>query len=47
MQPNDLHKLYQWEDTNNMKFNARNFELLRYGREHAANKIFNDLQIIR
>ena len=29
----DLHKLYKWADTNNMKFNANNFELLRYGKE--------------
>ena len=25
---NDLHKLYKWADTNNMKFNANKFELL-------------------
>ena len=30
---NDLHKLYKWADTNKMKFNANNFELLRYGKE--------------
>ena len=30
---NDLHKLYKWEDTNNMKFNANKFEPLRYGKE--------------
>ena len=29
----DLHKLYRWADTNNMKFNANMFELLRYGKE--------------
>ena len=29
---NDLHQLYKWADTNNMKFNANKFELLRYGR---------------
>ena len=29
----DLHKLYKWADTNNMKFNANKFELLRYGKE--------------
>ena len=28
-----LHKLYKWADTNNMKFNANKFELLRYGKE--------------
>ena len=30
---NDLHKLYKWADTNNMKFNAKKFELLRYGKQ--------------
>ena len=30
---NDLHKLRKWADTNNMKFNANKFELLRYGKE--------------
>ena len=30
---NDLHKLYKWADTNNMKFKANKFELLRYGKE--------------
>ena len=30
---NDLHKLYKWADTNNMKFNANKFELLQYGKE--------------
>ena len=33
MQQNDLHKLYKWEDTNNIKFNANKFELPRYGKE--------------
>ena len=33
MQQNNLHKLYKWADTNNMKFNANKFELLRYGQE--------------
>ena len=33
MRQNDLHKLYKWADTNNMKFNANKFELLRYGKE--------------
>ena len=32
MLPNDSHKLYKWADTNNMKFNANKFELLRYGK---------------
>ena len=32
MLQNDLHKLYKWADTNNMKFNANTFELLRYGK---------------
>ena len=30
MLQNYLHKLYKWADTNNMKFNANKFELLRY-----------------
>ena len=34
MLQNDLQKLlYKWADTNNMKFNANKFELLRYGKE--------------
>ena len=33
MLQNDLHELYKWADTNNMKFNANKFELLRYGKE--------------
>ena len=33
MLQNYLHKLYKWADTNNMKFNANKFELLRYGKE--------------
>ena len=33
MLQNDLHKLYKWADTNNMKFNANMFELLQYGKE--------------
>ena len=45
MLQNDLHKLHKWADTNNMKFNANKFELMRYGKEH-GNKICNNLQII-
>ena len=33
MLQNDLHKLYKWTDTNNMKFNAKKLEILRYGKE--------------
>ena len=33
MLQNDLQKLYIWADTNNMKFNANKFELLRYGKK--------------
>ena len=29
----DLHKLYKWADTNIMKINVNNFELLRYVNE--------------
>ena len=32
IQQNYLHKLYKWANTNNMKFNANKFELLRYGK---------------
>ena len=32
MRQNDLHKLCKWADTNNMKFNANKFELLRNGK---------------
>ena len=37
MLQNDLHKLYKWVDTNNMKFNANKFEFLQYGKEHEIN----------
>ena len=33
MLQNDLHKLYKCSDTNNIKFNANKFELLRYGKD--------------
>ena len=33
MLQNDLHKLFKWADTNNMKFNENKFELLQYGKE--------------
>ena len=33
MLQNDFHKLYKWADTNNMKFNANKFELLKYRKE--------------
>ena len=33
MPQNDLHKLYKWADTNNMKFNAKKFKLLWYEKE--------------
>ena len=29
----ELHKLFIWADTNNMKFNASKFERIRYGGE--------------
>ena len=31
MLQNNLHKLYEWADTNNMKFTANKFDLLQYG----------------
>ena len=33
MLQSDLHKLYKWADTNNMKFNAGMLKLLQYGKE--------------
>ena len=33
MLQHDFQKLYKWADTNNMKFNANKFELLRYRKE--------------
>ena len=39
MLQNDLHGLYKWSDTNNMKFNANKFELLRYGKEHEIKSV--------
>ena len=33
MLQNDLHKLYKWADSIDMKFNANKFEHLRYGKE--------------
>ena len=50
MLQNDLHKLYKWTDTNNMKFNANKFELLRYGKEQEIKssttyKSYNDSNI--
>ena len=33
MLQNDLHKLYKWADTNNIKFNVNKFELLRYRKD--------------
>ena len=50
MLQNDLHKLYKSADTNNMKFNANKFELLRYGKEQeiksaTTNKSYDDSNI--
>ena len=47
---NDLQKLYKWADTNNMKFNANKFELLRYGKEQEIKSVttyksYNDSNI--
>ena len=28
----DLEKLYKWQDSNNMQFNSKKFEILRYGK---------------
>ena len=50
MLQNDLHKVYKWADTNNMKFNANKFKLLRYGKEQkiksaTTNKSYDDSNI--
>ena len=50
MLQNDVHKLYKWADTNNMKFNANKFELLGYGKEQeiksaTSYKSYDDLNI--
>ena len=50
MLQNDLYKLYKWADTNNIKFNANKFELLRYGKEQEIKsattyKSYNDSNI--
>ena len=50
MLQNDLHKLYKWADTNNMKFNANKFELLCYGKEQEIKsattyKLYDDSNI--
>ena len=49
MLQSDLHKLYKYADTNNMKFNANKFELLRYGEvqeiKSASYKSFDDSNI--
>ena len=44
MLQNDLHKLYKWADTNNIKLNANKFELLRYEKEQEMKS--QNLQII-
>ena len=50
MLQNDLYKLYKWAGTNNIKFNANKFELLRYGKEQEIKsattyKSYNDSNI--
>ena len=50
MLQNDLYKLFKWADTNNIKFNANKFELLRYGKEQEIKsattyKSYNDSNI--
>ena len=50
MLQNDLHKLYIWADTNNMKFNANKFELLQHGKEQEIKtatiyKLYDDSNI--
>ena len=43
---NDLHMLYKWADTNNMKCNANRFELMLYGKEQEIKSATINLQII-
>ena len=50
MLQNELHNLYKCADTNNMKFDANKFDLLRYGKEHkiksaTTNKSYDDWNI--
>ena len=50
MLQNDIHKLCKWADTNNMKFDANKFELLRHGKEleiksETTYKSYNDSNI--
>ena len=46
MLQNDLHKLYKWGDTNNMKFNGNKFEPLREQEiKSATTYIYNDSNI--
>ena len=33
MLQNDLHELFKWADTNNMKFDANKFKLLPYAKQ--------------
>ena len=42
MLQNNLHKLCKWANTNNMKFNANKFELLRYGKEQEIESATTD-----
>ena len=30
---NDLNKIYTWQESNNMKFNGKKFQVLRYGKK--------------
>ena len=45
MLQNDLHKLYKWTDTNNMKYNANKFRTSEIWKR-IGNKICNNPQII-
>ena len=50
MLQNDLHKLNKWADTNNIKFNANKYKLLRNGKEQEIKsattyKLNDDLNI--
>ena len=39
----ELEKLYSWQDMNNMKFNGKKFEVLRYGTDKELKESSNYL----
>ena len=43
----DLEKLYHWQDTNNMKFNRKKFEILSYGTNEDLKHPTTSLRMLR